>query len=305
MVPFFKILLPLAGLLQVIACFAIASPFRSGFHLPDSIEEITIKYKTIGKLIILPVSINDSIDVNLVLDTGTRNLVLFGKRFKKVFEILPDRKVQFSGLGNGSPVFGNLSINNKVEINSVIGLDIPVVVVPSKNLFGAFVNIHGVIGYEIFQKFEVEINPLVKEITFRSPLHKRIDESFVRTPMRIKDCKPILDCEIFLRADQKHLCDLLLDTGSEFGLLIKSKENLFLNGSGGFDSFARGFNGSLDGVVIPAGKVKVHNITFDVDEPRMIHSPFHNYASIGMDVLSQYIVVLNYAKGYIELKRLT
>jgi hypothetical protein len=304
MVPFFKILLSLTGLLQVIACLALSSPFRSGFHLPDSVEELTIKYKTVGNLILLPVSINDTIQVNLILDTGTRNLVLFGKRFKKDFDFLANKKVQFSGLGNGSPVFGKLSINNKVKINSVIGLDIPIVVVPNRNLFGSLSNVHGVVGYEIFQKFEIEINPLREEITFRSPMHKRTNDAFIRVPLAVKDCKPILDCEIFLEADQRRLCDLLLDTGSEFGLLMKSKDDQWVNGLGKVDTFGRGFNGAIEGVEIQTNRVQVENISFEVGPSRMIRSPWHDYASIGMGILSQYIIILNYAQGYVKLKKI-
>lgn len=303
MVPFFKIFLSLTGLLQVIACLALSTPFRSGFHLPDSIEEMTIQYKTVDNLILLPVSINDSLKVNLILDTGTRNIVLFGRRFKKEFDFLPDNQVQFSGLGNGSSVFGKLSINNKVEINSVIGLDIPVVVVPSRNLFSTFANVHGVIGYEIFLKFEVEINPKKQEITFRSPMHHLNNPGFVRVPLQIKDCKPVLNCEIFLKPEQRRLCDLLLDTGSQFGLLIKSNNNGWISESGEMTTFARGLNGKLEGVEIEPDHVQVQNLSFDVGPSRMIHSPWHDYASIGMGILSQYVIILNYVKGYVELRR--
>jgi hypothetical protein len=241
--------------------------------------------------------------VNLILDTGTRNLVLFGKRFKKNFEFLPERKVQFSGLGSGNSVFGKLSINNKVEINSVIGLDIPIVVVPSRNLFGALSNVHGVVGYEIFQKFEIEINSSTKQITFRSPLHNLKNPGFVRVPFKLIDCKPILDCEIFLRYDERRLCDLLLDTGSEFGLLLKINDNRWINESGPVNTFAKGFNGDLEGVEIQTDRVQVQNLSFDVGLSTMIHSPWHNYASIGMGILNHYTIILNYANGYVELKK--
>ena len=139
---FFKNFRSLLGWLPIAACLTTSIPacstgwpFRSGFHLPDSVAALTLKYKTINNLILLPVRINDTLRVNLILDTGTRNIVLFGKRFQKYFKFEPSQQVQFSGLGSGNPVFGKLSINNEVSIQSVIGLDIPIVVVPNKNLF--------------------------------------------------------------------------------------------------------------------------------------------------------------------------
>lgn len=311
MVPFFKIILSLTGLLQVIACPALSSPalsagrpFRSGFHLPDSVSELTLKYKTLGNLIILPVSINDTLEVNLILDTGTRNLVLFGKRFQKHFQFLPDKKIQFSGLGAGNPVFGKLSIKNKVEINTVVGLDIPVVVVPDKNLFGALPSVHGVIGYEIFLKFEIEINPLLREITFRSPIHSNRNEDFVRVPLLIKDSRPILDCEIFMTQNQKRLCDLMIDTGSAFGMLVKSTDNRWVIQEGSIDTFGRGFNGMVEGFEMKTKSVQLKNMSIDVANTRLTKSPWHNYASIGMDILKDYRVILNYCMGYVELRQI-
>jgi hypothetical protein len=304
MVPFFKIILSLLGLLQVIACLALSSPFRSGFHLPDSVEELTLKYKALGNLILLPVSINNNLPVNLILDTGTRNLVLFGKQFQKHFQFLPEKKVQFSGLGSGSPIFGRLSINNKVEINSVMGLDIPVVVVPDKNLFGDLIDVHGVIGYEIFLKFEIEINPILQEITFRNPIHTNRNNDFIRIPLSIKDSRPILDCEIFMTQEQRRLCDLMIDTGSAFGLLVKSTDNRWVVKESKADAFGRGFNGVVKGFEISAKSIQLKNMSIDVTITRFIQSPWHNSASIGMDILKDFKVIINYCKGYVGLKRI-
>ena len=107
----------------------------AGFSLPDSVSEMTLRYRTVKDLIVLPVTINDSLQVNLILDTGCRNLILFGKRFRKRLRIHPGKSVEFSGLGSGAAVTGALSIGNKVSINEVLGKQIPVVVVANNNLF--------------------------------------------------------------------------------------------------------------------------------------------------------------------------
>src|SRR5688572_20197770 len=122
-----------------------ASGHGAGFSLPDSVNEMTIRYRMVKDLIVLPVVINDSVRVNLILDTGCRNLILFGKKFKKLFQINPGKPVQFSGLGSGRAVTGLLSLGNKVSINHVLGNQIPVVIVGNSNLFDAYQDVHGVI----------------------------------------------------------------------------------------------------------------------------------------------------------------
>src|SRR5688572_6594836 len=127
-----------AVLLMLVYGQVCSAPLPSGFFLPDSIREMTLRFKTINNLIILPVIINDSVTVNLVLDTGCRNLVLFGKRFQKLFKIDPNHGVMFSGLGTGDPVKGRLSLNNHVSIASIIGERVPVVVVADRNIFSKY-----------------------------------------------------------------------------------------------------------------------------------------------------------------------
>src|SRR6187399_3279335 len=114
----------LITLLLLAACFnnfalgPDSSP-KAGFSLPDSINEVTLHYKRANNLIVLPVTINDSVHVNLILDTGCRNVVLFGKRFMREFNIHPDKRVEFSGLGSGRSVAGRISLGNKVSIDAV------------------------------------------------------------------------------------------------------------------------------------------------------------------------------------------
>ena len=76
---------------------------RAGFFLPDSVTELTIKFQAVRNLIVLPVTLNDSITVNLILDTGCRNLLLFGKKFQELLNAQSGRTIQFSGLGEGQP----------------------------------------------------------------------------------------------------------------------------------------------------------------------------------------------------------
>ena len=98
----------------------VAFSLPDGFNLPDSIKQLTLRYRSVQNLIVLPVTINDTLTVNLVLDTGCRNLVLFGKKFNKLMRISNDRPGQFSGLGSGGPVVGKISLHNKVAIDQVL-----------------------------------------------------------------------------------------------------------------------------------------------------------------------------------------
>lgn len=298
-----RLLLAQVVCLVLTAAVEVKSSPRAGFYLPDDVREATMRYTTFRNLILLPVIINDSIEVNLILDTGCRNLVLFGKRFQKLFEFEPGKKVQFSGLGEGDPVYGGLSIRNKVSISEVIGEHIPVVVVPSRNVFGKSTHVDGVIGYDIFIKFEIELNPRDRLITFRPALSAFLPHSYQEIPIRVEDSRPILQSRIVINGEVLP-CNLMIDTGSALGLLLKTTDLKRFEGNSVSTNLGFGFNGAINGYQTNARLLELEGFVMDMVPTGVIQSRWHNYASIGMGVLKGYSIVLNYCKEYVGFKKL-
>lgn len=289
--------------LLVLNCNLLFAETFSGFYLPEPAEETTMRYKSINNLIVLPVTINGNLHLNLVLDTGTRNIVLFGKRFQHLFHFIPARNVRFSGMGSGKPVNGKLSISNKVELASVIGENISLVVVPNKNIFSGRLNIDGIIGYDIFQKFEIEINPAQKLITFRTPMFAAVPPGFARIPMRVLDTKPVIDSSISFNGKTSLATNLVIDTGSELSIILKTTDNALLH-DGSPEFLGNGMNGEIEGIKTTAHTVRVEGIHFYNQPAGIILSEWHNYGSIGMGILKEYVIILNYTGEYACLKKL-
>lgn len=274
-----------------------------GFSIPDSVREVTFHYQSVRGLILLPVVLNDTVHVNLILDTGCRNLVLFGKRFEKLFNFEDDRKVKFSGLGQGRPVVGSLSINNKVSIAEVIGERIPVVVVPQQNLFGGYHKVHGIIGYDIFIKFEVELNFAEQIITFRPASRAVMPKQYQRIPIRVVDSRPMIRSQVFFDGHDGQACDLMIDTGSSLGLLLKTTDLKRYPESFTKSVLGRGLNGNIEGSEAYPERLLIES--FEIDAPRagIVYSEWHNYASVGMEVMRNYCIVLNYCQAYVGIKK--
>jgi hypothetical protein len=283
---------------------SLATVTRAGFSMPDSLHEVTLKYRDLKKLIILPVVINDTITVNLILDTGCRNLVLFGERFNKFFDLHVNKKVQFSGLGSGKPVTGNLALNNKVTIDAVIGHKIPVVIIPDQKLFTSHHRIDGIIGYDIFIKFEVELNCAQQLITFRPAIEAEISPDYERIAIRVVDGRPIINSTLLI--DNKRIAfDLMIDTGSCLGLLLKTTDlSRFHKASWASGTIlGRGLNGNIEGTSILADRLFLDQLEIKHVSGGIIYSRWHNYASVGMDLISGYSLVLNYCKSYAGFKK--
>ena len=282
---------------------SVASGPRTGFFLPDSVGEMTLHYRTVRGLVILPVIINDSVNVNLMLDTGCRNLILFGKKFTRLMRANVAREIEFSGLGDGRPVKGSLSLGNKVSINAVLGEQIPVVVVPDNGLFGYYHEVHGIIGYDIFVKFEVELNARAKTITFRPALKATAPHGFHRIPLDIVDARPVMRSQVYLNRRSPREFELMIDTGSSLGLLLKTTNVPDLVTPRKSKLLGMGLNGPVSGYQIVSNRLVLAGLEMDGISTGVISSPWHDNASIGMDILKHYIVVLNYCKAYACFKR--
>lgn len=281
----------------------VAFSLPDGFYLPDSIKEMTLRYCAVQNLIVLPVTINDSITVNLVLDTGCRNLVLFGKKFRKLLKFPNNHAVQFSGLGSGKPVTGNVSLYNKVAIHQVLGERIAIVVVPSRNLFKQYEHIDGVIGFELFLKFEIELNSSARVIKFRPAQHAAAPDGFSIVPLRIVDLRPVMDSRIKLEEESPLSCDLMIDTGSNLGLLFKTTAMNRFTAPSRKQLIGFGFNGAISGYRTSSESVLLDGVSMHDIPTGIIESPWHNYASIGMEALKDYVVIINYYKLYAGFKR--
>ncbi|MEJ1240717.1 aspartyl protease family protein [Chryseolinea sp. T2] len=303
-------ILPLITLVLVITysdTFALGpgvSIPKAGFSLPDSIEEVTVRYKRANNLILLPVTINDSLHVNLILDTGCRNVVLFGKRFLKEFQINPDKRVEFSGLGSGNSISGRIALGNKVAIDAVLGERIPVVIVPNPNLFGSYSGVDGIIGYDIFIKFEIELHNSQQLITFRPAQTAQLPDDYNLIPIRVEDSRPIIQSTISIQGKEESM-DIMIDTGSSLGLLLKTNEGTALFKNVKQTILGRGLNGPIEGVNVRADGVRLHDFLLRRVPVGVVHSAWSGMPSIGMDVLGEYSLVLNYCKGYAGLKNST
>lgn len=272
-----------------------------GFHLPDSLEEVTVQYQNIGNLVVLPVIINGSIRANLVLDTGCRNLVLFGRRLRNVFGLRPARQAIFSGLGRGKPLTGDVFLGNEVRIDRVIGHEIPVVVVNDRSAFRNYHEIDGVIGYEIFLEFEAELDPGRRTITFRSAEKARRFSDFSYVPLQVNRQCPVIESQVDFSDNPGVGLNLMIDTGSALGLLLKNDDGSEMERNA---VIGYGLNGPLTGYNRRVERLAIADYElYGVDAVFCASAALHD-GSLGMAILKDYAFILNYFQGYAAFRRL-
>jgi len=269
------------------------------FTIEDGTCEVTFIYRKFNELIVLSAQLNNSVSVNLILDTGFRNTILFGKKFQREVNSFTSKTISFSGLGNGSSLIGKISLDNELKFNGLKGSGVVIIVVPSRQFVNEMPGIDGVIGYDLLRWFEIEVNPKMSTVTFRHPEGNSIPDGFTKLDLNKEEVLPIVSGQIQAAPHTSNVLPLLIDTGSQLGVLLKSQQI----DSSECEVMARGLCGFIMGAEASGERFwigQVHmasGFLFSV-----IPTDKEEMLSIGMDFLKDYVFIINSVEQYFAFK---
>ncbi|GAA0188168.1 hypothetical protein GCM10009122_45630 [Fulvivirga kasyanovii] len=286
----------------VFTSFAFAA--NPGFNFINNKQQTTIRFKLIENLVVIPVTVNNDLKVNLVLDTGGRSLILFGEGYGKLLSVLPDKEVRLNGYGHREYRPGKLSPDNKICVSDIQGLGIGIVVTNDRNFFPYVdgTSINGIIGYQIFSRFIVKIDYPNRLITLTEPfVRPPIDEGFSAAELIIKDTKPYIKARLGIGEVERDAF-LHVDTGSsrEMILFLKEGDGQLESSKGYRCHVGRGLNGNIQGYKGKDLRLIMPGKNFDDVESFLLKREFSNRelqdasGTIGSGFLQDFVIVLDY-----------
>jgi len=191
-------------------------------------KKVTVKFKHINNLIIIPVQINNSDTLNFILDTGISNTILQSNNPPDLKPLKYSKDFVINGLGEGGSMVAHHSVENEINICGVVGEHQDMLVVDNNelklsNLLG--MPIHGLIGYELFKDLIVEINYEQQIVTFNTHKmykYKKNCRRQVIIPMMIDGSKPYINATVTQADSSKIPVRLLLDLGASYAMWINT-----------------------------------------------------------------------------------
>jgi hypothetical protein len=291
---------------------AFGSPeTKAGYQFLDGFSHTTIRFERYRDLIIIPVVLNDSIKLRLVLDTGTRSLLLYGKKFRGLQNLRRDKKVKVTGWGSPKGVDAFLSFPNKISLGEIRGEALGAAIVDHGRMFNDIPAIDGIIGYELFVRFAVEINYRTKTIHLYDQLPEGHTETFIALPLEVNLARPQVESVIKFANGQTTTLKLLIDTGSSLGLAVFSSDCYAFPASRERMPIGRGLNGNIFGYDLLVkdlllGDVNVKDIpTHLVDVPSHPDEEFTFAGSLGAAFLREHVVIFDYPRNTFFLSKRT
>lgn len=309
--------LALILLLTVTTLHAQSQSRILGFVLPEGKTRVTIPIEIHNNLIVMPVVINGQLPMKFILDTGVRTAILTQKSYSDILGLPYSRQYTFSGPGEHRIITAYVANNVSIYIPPGVKGDGLALLVLEKdylelrNYLG--VEVHGVLGYELFSRFVVLIDYQNKFIELIDPKDFKPKGKFQKLPITIEDTKPFLKTPVGL--GKKKTLKLLVDTGASHSLMLdtESDTDIRVPEKNIATVIGRALGGEITGKIgrvesLDLGKYTLPKVIANFPDPNsymdtLKASTVSRNGSIGGEVLSRFTVIFNYSGEKIYLKK--
>ena len=198
--------------------------FPQGNFVLQNGKSDKIHFKLINNLIVIPVTIN-GIDLSFLLDSGVSKPIIFNFfNLKDQLSIHQTEINHIQGLGTDAPVESLRSTNNTIIIGEAVNLnqDLFAIIDASINFVPSLgIPIHGIIGYDIFKDFVVEVNYSRKFIKLYNPqfYSSKFSNKWRQLPLSFNNKKPLIEAAVSINKLEIPV-NLLIDTGGSDALWL-------------------------------------------------------------------------------------
>lgn len=289
---------------------------RLGFVLPKGVKKHSVPFEIHNNLIVINILLNNALPLKFILDTGVRTTVLTEKSLTDLLNLTYSRKITIPGAGGERLVDAYVANNVTSNISGMVGRGHSMLVLERdllqlKNYLG--VSVHGVLGYELFSRFIVEVNYDRKVVTFHDPDSFRKRRGYQELPMIIEDTKPYYYLNVTLRGNKVYRGKFMLDTGASHAVMIdeRSSSELYVPDPHITSNLGRGLGGDITGEVARIDKVTLNEFDFEniiatfPDENSYFidfDSNFRN-GTIGGGMMSRFKIIFDFVNSKLYLKK--
>ncbi|TDB63645.1 aspartyl protease family protein [Arundinibacter roseus] len=303
---------------SVCALESIAQSKIFGFHLTDKRRSVKVPFELHANLIIVPAQINGSDTLRFILDTGVSSTIITDPSVSRFINTDYVRSVRLEGVGKDSIVEAKISIGNTLRIGFAQTYDHNMVVLQEDILKLSEIvgtSVHGIIGYELFERFVVAIDFRNRELLIRTPgQYKYRKRDGHKIPIQVVDKKPYIEDVYIREVEKEQKVKLLLDTGAGHAVMLNTFANsieiplpetlIDVQLGIGLSGKISGYMGRLDEVRIGSYNLTqvVTSFPDSASFGSKIRSEEERQGNIGGELLRRFKVTINYPEQFITMK---
>jgi hypothetical protein len=290
-----------------------------GFSLPAGKTKVKFPIEVYNNLVVVPMILNNQLPLKFILDTGVRTSILTEKAYSDILHLEYSKKYTIAGPGGEKLVDAYVTNNVSFDMPGVQGRGHAMLVLDKdylelRNYLGT--DVHGILGYELFSRFIIEIDYEKKTLTLMLPERFKEKKKFQWLPIHIQDTKPYLTISLEMNDTTSVSAKLLVDSGASHGLFLEpgSSPKIQIPEKNVTSIIGRGIGGEISGQIgkikaIHIGRYKISNVITSFPDPNAYTDTlktnpyiFRN-GSIGGEILSRFTVIYNFPGERIYFKR--
>ncbi len=289
-----------------------------GFSMEPGKKKVQIPFELQNNLIVVPVVINGMLPLRFIIDTGVQTAILTDKAFADILNLTYSRKFSISGPGGEKIVEAYVTNNISLDLPGIRGRGHALLVLEQdylelRNYLGT--DVHGILGYELFSRFVVQVDYEKKILTVFLPEKFKPGRKFQVIPMRVEDTKPYITANVTLADGTSIISKLLVDSGASHGLLLEptSDARIKVPEHTVSSQIGRGIGGVITGKVgriksLELGTYKLENALANFPDPNSYMDSLkrgrtQRTGTIGGEILSRFNVAFNFSKEKLYLKK--
>ncbi len=273
----------------------------------------TFPIKVLNNLILIPLRINGSVEMDFILDSGARSTVLAEPGLMPLLKISDTKKKRIAGLGERGVYEAEVANDIQIDLPGIRGKNMQLIVLPPdlfslSEILGR--PVYGIIGYDVFKDLIVEIDYERKIIHFTNPrFFRKAPRAYQEIPIEIKNSKPYLPIRIRDYQGTDKTKSLLLDTGSSQAISLSS-ELIPLPNKHLATFIGTGLSGDIHGDLARIKSINLGGITarqliacFPNADALLVHQRRQWHGSIGGELLKRFKVIIDYPNQRIFLRK--
>ena len=297
-----------------LSVFCSQSFAQGPFVLQNGIKD-KINFKLINNLIVIPVEVNGA-KLSFLLDTGISKPIIFNfLNLNEELKINQTERIYLRGLGEGESIEALKSKKNVFKIGKAVNYnqDLYAIFDPSLTFAPKLgLPIHGIIGYDLFKDFIIEVNYSSKYIKLYEPeeFKQKQCKSCKSLPLEFYNNKPYIYGSVSINGKISEV-KLLIDSGGSDALWLFEDENIIVPNKFFNDFLGKGLSGSiygkrskLDKFSIAGFELEKINVAFpDSISTALAKKIKGRNGSLSGEVLKRFNIIFDYKKARIILRK--
>lgn len=277
--------------------------------------KVELPFDYVNGFIVLEVTFNHIFPLRFILDTGAEHTILTKREYADLMGIPFEREFRIIGSDMSQDLKAHLIRDIHLQTGK-LALPNQSMVVMEEDYFRfeeyTGVNVHGIIGANIFRHFVMKIDYQRELITLTKPIDFEAPKGYEKIPLEVYKNKPYIFSQIEMPDGEIVDLKLLLDTGASLTLILHNGTDESIQPPPGVipGNIGKGLGGFLEGFVgrsrsLNLGPFGLNNIITNYQElnPEMDTSYLNSRNGIvGNLALRRFTVIIDYFRGELYLK---